>query len=53
MLVLSVHGSVQDRADGFDAGAEHYLSKLFEIPELLARLRALLRRHEDRAEVGG
>ncbi len=50
-LVLSARGSVQDRVDGLDAGAEDYLAKPFEIAELLARLRALLRRHHDRAEV--
>lgn len=51
VLVLSARGSVQDRVDGLDAGAEDYLVKPFEVPELLARLRALLRRHEDRAEL--
>jgi two-component system response regulator QseB len=50
-LVLSARGSVQDRVAGLDAGAEDYLAKPFEIAELLARLRALLRRHHDRAEV--
>ena len=50
MLVLSARGTTQDRVDGLDAGAEDYLSKPFEISELLARLRALLRRHADRAE---
>lgn len=51
MLVLSARGSTQDRVDGLDAGAEDYLAKPFEIPELLARLRALLRRHRDAAPV--
>jgi two-component system response regulator QseB len=51
VLVLSARGSVQDRVDGLDAGAEDYLPKPFEVPELLARLRALLRRHEDGARV--
>jgi two-component system response regulator QseB len=49
MLVLSARGTTQDRVDGLDAGAEDYLAKPFEISELLARLRALLRRHPDRA----
>jgi two-component system response regulator QseB len=49
MLVLSARGTTQDRVDGLDAGAEDYLAKPFEISELFARLRALLRRHPDRA----
>ena len=51
MLVLSARGTTQDRVDGLDAGAEDYLAKPFELTELLARLRALLRRHPDRAEL--
>jgi len=51
VLVLSARGSTQDRVDGLDAGAEDYLAKPFEVSELLARLRALLRRHADRAAV--
>ena len=49
ILVLSARGTTQDRVAGLDAGAEDYLTKPFEVPELLARLRALLRRHSDRA----
>lgn len=49
VLVLSARGTTQDRVDGLDAGAEDYLAKPFEITELLARLRAMLRRHADRA----
>ncbi len=51
VLVLSAQGATQDRVDGLDAGAEDYLAKPFELPELLARVRALLRRHADRAPV--
>ena len=47
VLVLSARGTTQDRIDGLDAGAEDYLAKPFELAELLARLRALLRRHAD------
>lgn len=50
-LVLSARGTTQDRVDGLDAGAEDYLTKPFELAELLARLRALLRRHTDTAQV--
>jgi two-component system response regulator QseB len=48
-LVLSARGTVADRIEGLDAGAEDYLAKPFDIDELLARLRALLRRHSDAA----
>jgi two-component system response regulator QseB len=43
-LLLTARGSVADRVEGLDAGAEDYLVKPFEVPELLARVRALLRR---------
>jgi two-component system response regulator QseB len=51
VLVLSARGTTADRVEGLDAGAEDYLVKPFEVAELLARLRALLRRHVDRATV--
>ena len=50
VLVLSALGLARDRVDGLDAGAEDYLSKPFDIDELLARIRALLRRHGDLAD---
>jgi two-component system response regulator QseB len=50
-LVLSAQGNPGDRVEGLDAGAEDYLGKPFDVDELLARLRALLRRHHDHAEV--
>jgi DNA-binding response OmpR family regulator len=50
-LVLSALGQPSDRVDGLDAGAEDYLSKPFDVDELLARLRALLRRTDDHSSV--
>lgn len=45
ILILTARGTLADRVAGLDAGAEDYLVKPFEIPELLARIRALHRRH--------
>ena len=49
VLILSALGNPADRVDGLDSGAEDYLSKPFDVAELLARVRALLRRHRDTA----
>jgi two-component system, OmpR family, copper resistance phosphate regulon response regulator CusR len=48
VLILTARDAVRDRVLGLDAGAEDYLVKPFAFPELLARLRVLLRR--ERAE---
>jgi two-component system response regulator MprA len=44
VLMLTARDAVSDRIDGLDAGADDYLVKPFDIDELRARLRALLRR---------
>ncbi len=49
VLVLTARDAVSDRVAGLDAGADDYLVKPFELAELTARLRALLRRQAGRA----
>ncbi len=47
VLMLTALGVIDDKVKGFDVGADDYLTKPFEIPELLVRVRALLRRSGD------
>jgi two-component system response regulator MprA len=52
VLMLTARDAINDRVQGLDAGADDYLVKPFALAELLARLRALLRRRpEDAGEV--
>ncbi len=47
VLLLTAKGTIEDKTQGFDCGADDYLIKPFEIQEVLLRIRALLRRGEN------
>jgi two-component system response regulator MprA len=53
VLVLTARDAVEDRVTGLEAGADDYLVKPFALRELLARIRALLRRSQSRRDVIG
>ena len=50
VLLLTARDSISDRVTGLDAGADDYLIKPFAFAELLARIRAMLRKREGRAQ---
>lgn len=50
VLILTARDAVTDKVQGLDAGADDYVVKPFDLTELSARIRALLRRHAGRAE---
>ncbi|MFA7087769.1 MAG: response regulator transcription factor [Patescibacteria group bacterium] len=47
IIILSVRGEISDKVDLLTIGADDYLAKPFSFPELLARIKAILRRPED------
>ena len=49
VVIITARDAVSDRVAGLDAGADDYLVKPFELPELAARIRAVLRRQSGRA----
>jgi len=49
VIILTARGNWEERVEGIDAGADDYLAKPFRMPELLARLRAVLRRYAGQA----
>lgn len=53
IIILTAKGDEQDRVRGLDLGADDYLVKPFSATELLARVRAVLRRAQPTADVGG
>ncbi|WKB52226.1 response regulator [Eleftheria terrae] len=50
VVIVTARDAVEDRIQGLDAGADDYVLKPFDVDELAARLRAVIRRHEGRAE---
>lgn len=50
VLILTARDSIDDRVRGLDGGADDYLTKPFEIPELVARIRAITRRASGRSD---
>src|SRR5438270_4475817 len=52
ILMLTARAAVEDRVDGLEAGADDYLVKPYDVRELQARLRAIMRRHVEGADGG-
>ncbi|HTW12312.1 MAG TPA: response regulator transcription factor [Solirubrobacteraceae bacterium] len=52
VLMLTARDAIEDRVDGLEAGADDYLVKPYDVRELRARLKAIVRRHVDDSESG-
>jgi two-component system, OmpR family, response regulator MprA len=52
ILMLTARAAVEDRVEGLEAGADDYLVKPYDVRELRARLKAIMRRHVDGADGG-
>jgi two-component system, OmpR family, response regulator QseB len=50
VIVITARDAIEDRIVGLDAGADDYIVKPFDVHELAARVRAVVRRHQGRAE---
>ncbi len=50
VLIITARDGIQDRINGLDVGADDYIVKPFEVDELLARMRAVFRRHAGQAQ---
>lgn len=50
VLILTAHGTWTEKVEGLNAGADDYITKPFHIPEVVARLRALMRRKSGAAD---
>ena len=50
VIILTAHESIEDRVAGLDSGADDYMVKPFDLTELNARIKALVRRSQGRAE---
>lgn len=53
IIMLTALGTTDDKVEGFDAGADDYLVKPFEMRELIARIRALLKRNSKKINAAG